>query len=82
MRIFKLDPVVTLPDDRDDLHINDDDNVIEDADVEDKGTIFSEEFDPKKREGVVNLKNDKVFTYIQVDNNRAKLYLLKTNQIS
>ena len=52
---------------------NDDDNVIEDADVEDKGTIFSEEFDPKKREGVVNLKNDKVFTYIQVDNNRGKL---------
>ena len=52
---------------------NDDDNVIEDADVEDKGTIFSEEFDPKKREGVVNLKNDKVFTYIQVDNNWGKL---------
>ena len=55
------------------MDINDDDNVIEDADVEDKGTIFSEEFDPKKREGVVNLKNDKVFTYIQVDNNRGKL---------
>ena len=47
-----------------------DNNVIEDedGDAEDKGTIFSEEFDPKKREGVVNLKNDKVFTYIQVDN--------------
>ena len=47
-----------------------DNNVIEDedGDGEDKGTIFSEEFDPKKREGVVNLKNDKVFTYIQVDN--------------
>ena len=55
------------------MDINDDDNVIEDADVEDKGTIFSEEFDPKKREGVVNLKNDKVFTYIQVDNNWGKL---------
>ena len=27
---------------------------------------MSEEFDPKKREGIVNLKNDKVFTYIQV----------------
>ena len=50
-------------------------NVIEDVDVdaEEKGTIFSEEFDPKKREGVVNLKNDKVFTYIQVDNIWAKL---------
>ena len=46
-----------------------DNNVIVDVDedAEDKGTIFSEEFDPKKREGVVNLKNDKVFTYIQVD---------------
>ena len=55
------------------MDINDDDNVIEYADVEDKGTIFSEEFDPKKREGVVNLKNDKVFTYIQVDNNWGKL---------
>ena len=55
------------------MDINDDDNEIKDADVEDKGTIFSEEFDPKKREGVVNLKNDKVFTYIQVDNIQAKL---------
>ena len=55
------------------MDINDDDNVIKDADVEDKGTIFSEEFDPKKREGVVNLKNDKVFTYIQVYNIQAKL---------
>ena len=53
------------------MDINEEDNnVIEDVvgDAEDKGTIFSEEFDPKKREGVVNLKNDKVFTYIQVDN--------------
>ena len=54
------------------MDTNDYDNLIEDANVEDKGTIFSEEFDPKKREGVVNLKNDKVFTYIQVDNIQAK----------
>ena len=57
------------------MDINDDDNEIKDADVEDKRTIFSEEFDPKKREGVVNLKNDKVFTYIQVDIIQAKLLL-------
>ena len=55
------------------MDTNDHDNLIEDVNVEDKGTIFSEEFDPKKREGVVNLKNDKVFTYIQVDNIQAKL---------
>ena len=54
------------------MDTNEEDNnvIVEDVDgdAEDKGTIFSEEFDPKKREGVVNLKNDKVFTYIQVDN--------------
>ena len=55
------------------MDTNDHDNLIEDVNLEDKGTIFSEEFDPKKREGVVNLKNDKVFTYIQVDNIQAKL---------
>lgn len=47
------------------MDINDN-SVMEDIDVEDQRTILSEEFDPKKREGVVNLKNDKVFTYIQV----------------
>ena len=40
---------------------------VEDIDVEDQRTMMSEEFDPKKREGVVNVKNDKVFTYIQVE---------------
>ena len=36
-------------------------------DVEERRTIMSEEFDPKMREAaVVNLKNDKVFTYIKV----------------
>ena len=43
-----------------------------DVDVEDQRTIMSEEFDPKKREGVVNLKNDKVFTYIQVESELHK----------
>ena len=58
------------------MDTNEEDNIViedGDGDAEDKGTIFSEEFDPKKREGVVNLKNDKVFTYIQVDNILAKL---------
>ena len=44
-----------------------DNSVMDDMDGEDQRTIMSEEFDPKKREGVVNLKNDKVFTYIQVE---------------
>ena len=36
-------------------------------DIEERRTIMSEEFDPKLRESaVVNLKNDKVFTYIKV----------------
>ena len=47
------------------MDINDN-SVMKDIDAEDQRTILSEEFDPKKREGVVNLKNDKVFTYIQV----------------
>ena len=43
---------------------------MEDMEMEDQRTIVSvpvsEEFDPKVREGVLNLKNDKVFKYIQV----------------
>ena len=43
---------------------------IEDMEMEDQRTIVSvpvsEEFDPKLREGVLNLKNDKVFKFIQV----------------
>ena len=34
-------------------------------DVEERRTIMSEEFDPKLREGVINMKNDKVFSYIK-----------------
>ena len=43
---------------------------LEDMEMEDQRTIVSvpvsEEFDPKLREGVLNLKNDKVFKFIQV----------------
>ena len=43
---------------------------MEDMEMEDQRTIVSvpvsEEFDPKLREGVLNLKNDKVFKFIQV----------------
>ena len=43
---------------------------MEDLEMEDQRTIVSvpvsEEFDPKLREGVLNLKNDKVFKFIQV----------------
>ena len=34
-------------------------------DAEERRTIMSEEFDPKLREGVINMKNDKVFSYIK-----------------
>lgn len=58
------------------MDINDN-SVMEDIDVEDQRTIMSEEFDPKKREGVVNLKNDKVFTYIQVESELHKSLILR-----